>query len=150
MASALASKTCPPLTYVGLTQIGDVCCRGGESQGPGATVPVELTAGGSDVFVTAAADLRALSRYMLERLEMIPGITDTRTRISTQLYRDGSHWRLGGRSREASAGTVPTPHPTSSTRPTVRPHLQAVDRKILVQLGLDGRSSSPRSQPAPR
>ena len=103
---------------------------------------VELTAGGSDVFVTAAAaDLRALSRYMLERVEMIPGITDTRTRISTQLYRDGSHWRLGARSREGSSGSVPTPHPTSSSRPTVLPHLQAVDRKILVQLGLDGRSS---------
>ncbi|MHB1473632.1 MAG: Lrp/AsnC family transcriptional regulator [Dermatophilaceae bacterium] len=91
--------------------------------------------------MTAAADLRALSRYMLERIEMIPGITDTRTRISTHLYRDGSHWRLGAPPREGSSVLPAHPHSPDSTRPSVLPHLQAVDRKILVQLGLDGRSS---------
>ena len=56
---------------------------------------VEVTVGGADLFVTvAAADLHALSRYLLERIDLIPGITNTRTRISTRLYRDGSQWRL--------------------------------------------------------
>ena len=130
----------------------DIRCSPGQSLAVAETLAqdrhalsVELTAGGSDIFVTAAAvDLRALSRYLLNRVEMIPGITDTRTRISTHLYRDGSHWRLGALPRKDSSVTPGQSHSRDAARPQLLPHLQSVDRAILVQLGLDGRSSYTR------
>ena len=127
----------------------DIKCGPGASLAVAATLAqdrhalsVELTTGGSDVFVTvAAADLRALSRYMLERIEVIPGITETRTRISTHVYRDGSQWRLGALPHEGASGLRVQPQPHDTNRPSVLHHLQVSDREILVQLGLDGRSS---------
>ncbi|MBC7594940.1 MAG: Lrp/AsnC family transcriptional regulator [Kineosporiaceae bacterium] len=103
---------------------------------------VELTTGGADVFATvAAADPRALSRYMLERVEMIPGIIETRTRISTHLYRDGSHWRVHALPREDASVLRAHPQSQTTSYPSVLPHIADIDRAILVQLGLDGRSS---------
>jgi DNA-binding Lrp family transcriptional regulator len=102
---------------------------------------VELTAGSADIFLTvAAADLRALSRYLLQRVDVIPGVTDTRTRILTHLYRDGSGWRLGALSRHAASGLPVTPSDEVAHSSPPSP-LQAEDHEILVQLGLDGRSS---------
>ena len=102
---------------------------------------VELTAGDVDLFVTvAAADLRALSRYLLERVDLIPGITETRTRICTHLYRDGSRWRLGTLPQEAASRLPPRPEGSAVAQAgatTMRPD----DKHLLVQLGLDGRSS---------
>jgi DNA-binding Lrp family transcriptional regulator len=105
---------------------------------------VELTAGGADLFVTVAAvDLTALSRYLLGRLDLIPGITGLRTRIATRLYRDGSGWRLGALPREAaSALRSRSGHrPEEGNGTSLSSRLSPVDRAILVQLGLDGRSS---------
>jgi DNA-binding Lrp family transcriptional regulator len=126
----------------------DISCSSGQSLAVAETLAqdrhalsVELTAGGADVFVTvAAADLRALSRYMLERIDLIPGITATRTRISTHLYRDGSHWRLGALAHEGASVLPVSLHSPDTTRLSVLPHLQASDRELLVQLGLNGRS----------
>lgn len=126
----------------------DIRCSPGQSLAVAAALAqdrhalsVELTAGGSDLFVTvAAADLGALSRYVLERIDVIPGITNTQTRISTHLYRDGSQWRLGALSHEgASEMQVPLLSPETA-HSIVLSHLQVSDREILVQLGLDGRS----------
>jgi DNA-binding Lrp family transcriptional regulator len=101
---------------------------------------VELTAGGADLFVTvAAADLTALSRYLLDRLERIPGVTATRTGIATRLYREGSGWRLGALPTDA-ATALPAPTDDRTATGAGSPLLPA-DRAILVQLGLDGRSS---------
>jgi DNA-binding Lrp family transcriptional regulator len=103
---------------------------------------VEVTAGGADLFVTvAAADLQALSRYLLDRLERISGITGTRTRVATHLYRDGSGWRLGALPTDAAAALAPRAGNGHSAGPG-RPLLPA-DRALLVQLGLDGRSTYP-------
>lgn len=101
---------------------------------------VDLTAGAYDLFVTVgAADLRGLYRYLLQRIDRMPGVTETHTRICTHLYRDGSRWRLGtlpGRTASRlSTGSAATPQPASGS--PWRPE----DDRILVQLGLDGRSS---------
>jgi DNA-binding Lrp family transcriptional regulator len=102
---------------------------------------VELTTGAADLFVTvAAADLTALSRYLLDRLDRIPGVTGTRAGIATRLYRDGSGWRLGALPHEATT-TLSTPAvvtPVNGLPPGAR---SADNRALLVQLGLDGRSS---------
>jgi DNA-binding Lrp family transcriptional regulator len=101
---------------------------------------VELTAGGADLFVTvAAADLTALSRYLLDRLDRIPGITATQTGIATQLYRDGSGWRLGALPPEAMTA-LPSRAEDGTAGSAASPLLPG-DRAILMQLGLDGRSS---------
>jgi DNA-binding Lrp family transcriptional regulator len=101
---------------------------------------VEITAGGSDLLVTAAAaDLTTLGRYLLERLDRIPGITGTRTRIATRLYTEGSGWRLGALSPQRRAVLQPfRSRASSASRPT---WLDAVDRDLVVELGRDGRTS---------
>lgn len=100
---------------------------------------VDLTSGGSDLFVTVATpDLHTLSRYLLERLDRMPGIAASRTRIATRLYTEGSSWRLG-------VLTAPQLAPLQRWRlgqivgagSAVSPG----DRELLVNLGLDGRSS---------
>lgn len=101
---------------------------------------VELVAGDADVFVTVgAADLDALTVYLLDRLDRVPGVRSVRTRIATRVHRDGSAWRLGAlppAAAEELAGhdeVVP-----AAPGPVV---LQPGDRAILVELGRDGRAS---------
>jgi DNA-binding Lrp family transcriptional regulator len=102
---------------------------------------VELTAGDADLLVTvAAADLPALSRYLLGRVDMVPGITGTATRICTRLYRDGSGWRLGTLPHEA-ASRLPRRAAAGATPTRGAVQWQPQDYEILVQLGLDGRAS---------
>lgn len=100
---------------------------------------VDLTAGGSDLFVTVATpDLHTLARYLLERLDQMPGVASSRTRIATRVYTEGSSWRLGVLSpdrlaalqRERTGGHGETGSPLSPE-----------DRCLLVSLGLDGRAS---------
>jgi DNA-binding Lrp family transcriptional regulator len=95
---------------------------------------VDITAGGRDLLLTVAAvDLVTLGRYLLERLDRVPGVTGTRARIATRLYAEGSTWRLGVLPSNGSAGsTLP------ATRPTV---LDEVDRELMSALGVDGRAS---------
>jgi DNA-binding Lrp family transcriptional regulator len=101
---------------------------------------VELTAGSADVFVTAAAaDLNTMSRYLLERLGRVDGITGTKTRVATCLYTEGSAWRLGVLRREA-VEELPRSRSTRAEAPLVGP-LTDADRVMLVELGNDGRAS---------
>lgn len=102
---------------------------------------VELTAGSADVFVTAAAsDLGTMSRYLLERLGRVDGISGTRTRIATRLYTEGSAWRLGTLRQDSIDELIRSRPPRPSSPPPLGP-LSAADRQMLVQLGLDGRAS---------
>ena len=95
---------------------------------------VDITAGSSDLLVTVAAmDLPTLGRYLLERLDRVPGVTSTRTRIATRLHTEGSLWRLG---------VLPSGRPVQGPRPFVRTApLGQLDRDLLVALGKDGRAS---------
>jgi DNA-binding Lrp family transcriptional regulator len=95
---------------------------------------VDITAGGRDLLVTVAAvDLVTLGRYLLERLDRVPGVTGTRARIATRLYAEGSTWRLGVL---PPSGAVGSPLPV--TRPAL---LDDVDRELMSALGIDGRAS---------
>lgn len=103
---------------------------------------VEVTAGSADIFLTiATADLRALARYLLERVDVIPGINSARTRISTRLYRDGSRWRLGALPPHAASTLAVPPGANDRSHGGASSPLQRIDRSMLIQLGLDGRSS---------
>ncbi len=102
---------------------------------------VEITTGATDIFMTVAVtDLTALSRYLLQRVDLIPGVVETRTNISTQLYRDGSDWRLDAQPVRSGA---PLNHSHAATRNIPRGAVPdtAVHRSLLVGLGLDGRAS---------
>ncbi|MFJ4902067.1 MULTISPECIES: Lrp/AsnC family transcriptional regulator [unclassified Streptomyces] len=58
-------------------------------------VTVEHAAGGRDLLITAmATGFGALSRYIVDRLGTIPGITATRAHLVTRSYTEGSVWRL--------------------------------------------------------
>jgi DNA-binding Lrp family transcriptional regulator len=103
---------------------------------------VELTAGDFDLFVTVAAtDLQALARYVLERVDLVPGITDTQTQICTHLYREGSRWRLGTLPHEAAARLPARPESLRSSDGAGAGPWTPEDVRLFVQLGLDGRSS---------
>jgi DNA-binding Lrp family transcriptional regulator len=95
---------------------------------------VDITAGGRDLLLTVAAvDLVTLGRYLLERLDRVPGVTGTRARIATRLYAEGSTWRLGVLPPNGAAGSAP---------PVARPAvLDEVDRELMSALGVDGRAS---------
>jgi DNA-binding Lrp family transcriptional regulator len=95
---------------------------------------VDITAGGRDLLRTGAAvDLATLGRYLLERLDRVPGVTGTRARIATRLYAEGSTWRLGVLPSSGAAGS-----PLPVTRPAL---LDEVDRDLMSALGIDGRAS---------
>jgi len=127
----------------------DISCRPGQSLCVAGVLAqdrhalsVELTAGNADLFVTVAvADLRALSRYLLTRVAVLPGVTGIRTRIMTHLYRDGSSWRLGALSRAAASALPTIAVVEDPPRSAAHVPLERDEREILVQLGLDGRSS---------
>lgn len=95
---------------------------------------VDITAGGRDLLLTVAAvDLITLGRYLLERLDRVPGVTGTRARIATRLYAEGSTWRLG---------VLPAGGATGASLPVTRPAvLDEVDRELMSALGVDGRAS---------
>jgi len=96
---------------------------------------VDITAGGRDLLMTVAAvDLPTLGRYLLERLDRVPGVTGTHVRVATRLYAEGSTWRLGVLPGGADRG--------ESSVPAVRPAvLDDVDRELMSALGVDGRAS---------
>lgn len=105
---------------------------------------VEVTAGDFDLFVTAAAtDLQALSHYVLERVDLVPGITDTQTQICTHLYREGSRWRLGSLPQEAAARLPARPESLRSADSGIGSPRGPEEERLFVQLGLDGRSTYP-------
>jgi DNA-binding Lrp family transcriptional regulator len=57
-------------------------------------VTIERTASGHDILATVATrDLPALSRYTLDLLPHLPGITAVRSRIVTHMFTEGGRWR---------------------------------------------------------
>ncbi|SNS89623.1 DNA-binding transcriptional regulator, Lrp family [Geodermatophilus pulveris] len=104
-----------------------------ELAGDAHALSVDITAGGRDLLLTVAAvDLPTLGRYLLERLDRVPGVTGTRARIATRLYAEGSTWRLGVLPSTGNGNAMP------AIRPAV---LDEVDRDLMSALGEDGRAS---------
>ena len=103
---------------------------------------VELTAGDFDLFLTVAtADLHSLSRYVMERIDLVPGIVDTQTQICTHLYREGSRWRLGTLPPVAAAQLPSRPDGQCHREPAATGPWGAEDQRLMIALGLDGRTS---------
>jgi len=123
------------LAYVDVTCLPSEKIRVAEQLAADAhALSVDITAGGRDLLMTVAAvDLPTLGRYLLERLDRVPGVTGTRARIATRLYAEGSTWRLGVLPSAGATGGPPL-----AVRPAV---LDEVDRELMSALGEDGRAS---------
>lgn len=106
------------------------------------TMTVEVMASSSDLFVVVVTrDLHELSQYILERVQIIPGVRETTTRISTRLYRNSSDWRLDSLSREDISQLRGNSAAAQGFRPDNLGIIDETDRAILLELGLDGRAS---------
>ena len=115
-----------------------------ELAGDAHALSVDITAGSSDLLLTVAAvDLRTLGRYLLERLDRVPGVTGTRARIATRLHAEGSLWRLG-MLPPAGAGHLADLGPRAGSGPFPAAGalvLDGVDRDLMSAMGADGRAS---------
>lgn len=105
-------------------------------------VSVEVTAGSADLFVTVAVtDIEACARYVLERVDRIPGVTSSSALVSTRIYSDGGHWRLGalGAEERARLAGIAIPHHPPEQIPAT---LTNADRLLFRALANDGRATA--------
>src|SRR3569833_1206304 len=102
---------------------------------------VKLTAGARDVLGLAQApDLDALSAYLLDRVEHVPGLTNVRSHIATRSTIEASRWREGALDL-AQRRRLYRP---ARTRPDLGGVLEAPDHRIVRALSVDGRMSFER------
>ncbi len=101
---------------------------------------LERCAAGHDILATvAAADLTALSRYTLDLLPRVEGVTAVRARIVTHMFAEGGRWRI--------AALDPDQRTRLTTAPDTRPprdghrEITGFDRALLARLAHDGRAS---------
>jgi DNA-binding Lrp family transcriptional regulator len=101
---------------------------------------VERCAGGHDILATIATrDLPALSRYILDLLPHIPGVTAVHAGIVTHTFTEGGRWRI--------AALAPDQRARLTAPPTTQPprhgagDITAFDRALLARLAHDGRAS---------
>ncbi|WP_225823452.1 Lrp/AsnC family transcriptional regulator [Streptomyces naphthomycinicus] len=103
-------------------------------------VTLERSAGGHDILATVATrDLAALSRYTLDLLPHVPGVTAVHARIVTHMFTEGGRWRIAAlapeqRARLTAPPVVRSPRPGPSD-------VTAFDRALLDRLAHDGRAS---------
>lgn len=100
---------------------------------------VEITTGSADILLTIGApNLAMLSHYLLDRLGSMPDVTRTRARIATQIYTEGSAWRLSTLDEGAlrvldRAGSELRPQAQSTTTALkMTPDLRKVARLLTV------------------
>jgi DNA-binding Lrp family transcriptional regulator len=141
-APGLGSHHARCSAYVDVTCLPSATTRvARELAGDAHILSLDITAGSSDLLLTVAAvDLRTLGRYLLERLDRVPGVTGTHARIATRLHAEGSLWRLGVLPPVDMAPGAPRPAagPFPSSGALV---LDDVDRVLMSALGADGRAS---------
>ncbi|MFF7791275.1 AsnC family transcriptional regulator [Streptomyces sp. NPDC007991] len=101
---------------------------------------IERTVSGHDIFATVATrDLAAMSRYTLDHLPAIKGVTAVRARIVTHMFIEAGRWRIdalapGQRARlTAATRSAPTGRDARQVTPA--------DRAVLAHLAQDGRAS---------
>ncbi|MFJ9347293.1 Lrp/AsnC family transcriptional regulator [Streptomyces sp. NPDC101237] len=103
-------------------------------------VTIERTATGHDLLATVATrDLSALSRYTLDRLPHLPGITAVRSRVVTHMFTEGGHWRIAALAPAQRARLTPPPVPSAGAPRTAG--ATPVDRALITHLARDGRIS---------
>ncbi|MFE3162135.1 Lrp/AsnC family transcriptional regulator [Streptomyces sp. NPDC059224] len=105
-------------------------------------VTIERTATGHDLLTTVATqDLSALSRYTLDRLPHLPGITAVRSRVVTHMFTEGGHWRIAALAPAQRARLAPPPPPPAHATAAATAGTTPVDRDLITHLAHDGRIS---------
>ncbi|MFF5715144.1 Lrp/AsnC family transcriptional regulator [Streptomyces sp. 62] len=138
--TAVPGPRCAALTaYVGLR-----CVTGTREKvaqalaGDPAAVTVEITAGSYDLLVEViTADLASFGRYLLDRIERLPGVTGSTVAIATTVVTEASRWRLDALAPDQSAALGDAPR--GGSVPARR--LTELDRRLLAGLGRDGRQA---------
>ncbi|WP_051967248.1 Lrp/AsnC family transcriptional regulator [Kitasatospora mediocidica] len=111
-----------------------------ELSGHAHALTLERPAGSHDVLATVATrDLLAMSRYTLDQLPAIAGVTAVRTRIATHMFTEGGSWRIAALDPGQRAQLAAPPEEPRTRRGS--PDVSAFDRAILVRLAVDGRAS---------
>lgn len=100
---------------------------------------IERAAAGYDILATVAArDLLALSRYTLDLLPHLPGITAVQARIVTHMFTEGGRWRIAALAPGQRARLT---DPLSARTPAVAPgEITSFDRALVTRLAHDGRA----------
>jgi DNA-binding Lrp family transcriptional regulator len=102
---------------------------------------VKLTSGARDVLVLAQApNLDALSSYLLDRVEHIPGVRNVRSHIAIRAAVEASRWREGALDLEQRRRL----HAHAKNRADQGAVLQDPDHRIVRALNVDGRMSFER------
>lgn len=100
-------------------------------------VTIAHTVGTCDLLVTVwTPDLPTHSRYLLNRLNRLPGVITCRTSVASDMFIEGSRWRLHALApaqRARLALKVTDGHDRDMLRPK--------DRELVVALSTDGRAS---------
>ncbi|RKT53596.1 Lrp/AsnC family transcriptional regulator [Saccharothrix australiensis] len=102
---------------------------------------VKLTSGARDILVLAQApDLDALSAYLLDRVEHVPGVRGVRSHPATRAALEASRWREGALDLEQRRRL----HARAGNRRERDANLTTADRDIIRALNIDGRMSFER------
>ncbi|MCX4094104.1 Lrp/AsnC family transcriptional regulator [Nocardia sp. alder85J] len=107
-------------------------------------VTVSHTVGTSDLVLAVwVSDLNMLSHYLMARLGPVPGVITSRVSVVTEMFAEGSRWRL--RSLDAAQRRALTAPPRRPPRPAsipgAGPALSPIDRALILALSHDGRAS---------
>jgi DNA-binding Lrp family transcriptional regulator len=100
---------------------------------------LERAAGTHELLATVATgDLAAMSRYTLDVLPTVPGITAVQARIVTHMFTEGGRWRIAALAPAQRAQLTTPAHPAAVQHTR---EITAFDRSLMTQLACDGRAS---------
>jgi DNA-binding Lrp family transcriptional regulator len=101
-------------------------------------ITIERAAADHDILaVVATRDLPALSRYALDLLPHLPGITTVQTRIVTHMFTEGGRWRIPALDPGQRARLAGPPAARTHDSPG---EITAFDRALIIRLAHDGRA----------
>ncbi|MFC1437063.1 Lrp/AsnC family transcriptional regulator [Streptacidiphilus sp. N1-10] len=105
-----------------------------------AAVTVELAAGSHDLIIEVITpDLAALSRYLLDRVDRLPGMTRSTVFLATNVVTEASRWRLDALQPSQSTALRGMSRDTKAEA-GARP-VSPLDQRLLLGLSQDGRRS---------
>ncbi|MQA93618.1 MAG: AsnC family transcriptional regulator [Streptosporangiales bacterium] len=100
-------------------------------------VTIAHTVGTCDLLVTVwTPDLPTHSRYLLGRLNRLPGVITCRTSVASDMFIEGSRWRLHALAPAQRARLAP-----ATAAGHIPDILRPEDRELVVALSTDGRAS---------
>ena len=105
---------------------------------------IDQAASGRDLTLTvAAASFPELSRLLIDDLQTVPGIVSTRTYIASQVYADGSKWRLDALDRRQLRALSRIEWPVGPARdPQVLSAIPTSHEDLVYELAKNGRASA--------